>query len=143
MRNPSLILKSLIFHRVLSHESGHVWTPHDFLDLGSRGAVDKALQRSVATGDLRRVDRGLYDQPHRNALTGQLAALGYRSVIDAVSRRVLTDGMTAANALRLTHAVPARVVVLTDARLRPACLSSATPVSIDSSGCWQMTSVVC
>jgi len=147
MRNPRLILKSLIFHRVLSHESGHVWAPHDFLDLGSRGAIDKALQRSVATGELRRVDRGLYDKPHRHALTGLLAAPGYRSVIDAVSRqdqvRVLMEGMTPANALDLTHAVPARVVVLTDARLRRACLSSATPFPIDSSGCWQVTSVVC
>jgi hypothetical protein len=52
-----------------------------------------------------------------------LAAPDYRSVIDAVSRRdqvrVLVDGMTAANALGLTNAVPAKVVVHTDGRLRP------------------------
>ena len=29
-----------------------VWTPGDFADLGSRAAVDKALQRLVAAGDL-------------------------------------------------------------------------------------------
>lgn len=70
MRGPSLKLKSQIYHRVLSHEPGYAWTPADFLDLGPRDAVDKALQRLVATDALRRVDRGLYDQPRRNVLTG-------------------------------------------------------------------------
>ena len=130
MRGPSLNLKSQIVHRLVGHEPGYVWTPVDFLDLGPRDAIDKALQRLVATEELRRVDRGLYDQPRHNALTGQLAAPDYRSVIDAVSRRdqvrVLVDGMTAANALGLTHAVPAHVVVHTDARLRPIELGNLT-----------------
>ena len=42
-----------------------VWTPSDFADLGSRAAVDKTLQRLVAAGELRRIDRGLYDRPRR------------------------------------------------------------------------------
>jgi hypothetical protein len=37
---------------------------------------------------------------------------------------VLLDGLTAANDLGLTTAVPARIVVLTDARLRPIRLGS-------------------
>ena len=130
MRGPSLNLKSQISHRVAGHQPGYVWTPVDFLDLGPRDAIDKALQRLVATGDLRRVDRGLYDQPRQNALTGKAAAPDYRSVIDAVSRRdqvrVLVDGMTAANALGLTDAVPAQVVVHTDGRLRPIQLGNLT-----------------
>ena len=130
MRGPSLNLKSQISHRVAGHQPGFVWTPVDFLDVGPRDAIDKALQRLVASGDLRRVDRGLYDQPRHNALTGKTAAPDYRSVIDAVSRRdqvrVLVDGMTAANALGLTDAVPAQVVVHTDGRLRPIQLGNLT-----------------
>lgn len=130
MRGPSLNLKSQISRRIAEHQPGHVWTPVDFLDLGPRDAIDKALQRLVATGDLRRVDRGLYDQPRHNALTGKAAAPDYRSVIDAVSRRdqvrVLVDGMTAANALGFTDAVPAQVVVHTDGRLRPIQLGNLT-----------------
>lgn len=130
MRGPNLDLKAQISDRFAGQLPGYVWTPVDFLDLGPRDAVDKALQRLVAAGALRRVDRGLYDQPRLNSLTGKDAAANYLSVIDAVSRRdqvrVLIDGMSAANALGLTDAVPAQVVVHTDGRLRPIQLSNLT-----------------
>jgi hypothetical protein len=130
MRGPSLNVKSQISDRVAGRQPGYVWTPVDFLDLGPRDAIDKALQRLVAARYLRRIDRGLYDQPRQNALTGKAAAPDYRSVIDAVSRRdqvrVLVDGMTAANALGLTDAVPAQVVVHTDGRLRSIQLGNLT-----------------
>ena len=108
-----------------------VWTPADFLDLGGREAVDKALQRLVASGDLRRIDRGLYDRPAANRLIGGPNPPDPRAVIDAVARRdqirVLVDGLTAANDLGLTDAVPARIVVHADAslgRAGPPCASS-------------------
>ena len=56
-------LKRLIADRILDGPAVKVWTPVDFLDLASRDAVDKALQRLVCVGQLRRVDRGLYDTP--------------------------------------------------------------------------------
>lgn len=100
-----------------------VWTPVDFLDLGSREAVDKTLQRLTIASQIRRLDRGLYDQPRRNRLTGRMSVPDYRQVIEAVARRdqsrMLVDGMTAANDLGLSDAVPGRIVVHTDARLRP------------------------
>jgi hypothetical protein len=69
-----------------------------------------------------RLDRGLYYVPRANALSGRLDAPDHNAVIDAVARRdqsrVVIDGLTAANDLGLTTAVPARVTVLTDARLR-------------------------
>jgi hypothetical protein len=43
--------------------------PTDFAHLATRDAVDKALQRLVAAGNLRRIDRGLYDKPVQNKLT--------------------------------------------------------------------------
>lgn len=99
-----------------------MWTPNDFADLASRDAVDKALQRLAKAQELRRIDRGLYDVPTPNRLTGRLKVPDYRAVIRAVARRdqarFVVDGMTAANDLGLTNAVPARVEVLTDARLR-------------------------
>ncbi|MCP1748793.1 hypothetical protein J2R70_011315 [Bradyrhizobium japonicum] len=103
-----------------------VWTPGDFADLGSRAAVDKTLQRLVAAGELRRIDRGLYDRPRKSNLTGKPMVPDYRAVIRAVARRdqarVVVDGMTAANDLGLTTAVPARIEVLVDARLKPITL---------------------
>lgn len=128
MRGPSLDLKRQIFDRISQHPHSSVWTPVDFLDLGPRDAVDKALQRLVHTGILRRIDRGLYDQPRNNTLTGKPSTPDYRSVLDAVSRRdqvrLLIDGMTAANDLGLTNAVPGQVIVHTDGRLRPIQLDN-------------------
>lgn len=121
-------LKDSIISRIKSGPASHVWTAADFLDLGNRDAVDKALQRLVASNDIRRIDRGLYDKPGFNRLTQQASPPDYRQVIDAIARRdqirILIDGMTAANDLGLTNAVPAKVIVHTDARLRPIKLGN-------------------
>ena len=87
MLNPTPVIKSQVMQRINHAPAAKVWTPVDFLDLGSRDAVDKTLQRMVASNDLRRIDRGLYDQPRMNSLTGQLTAPDYLSVSDAVARR--------------------------------------------------------
>jgi hypothetical protein len=105
------------------NDVSRVWTPNDFLDLGSRAGVDKALQRLAAGNEIRRIDRGLYDLPRVNRLTGKPTNPDYAAVIDAVARRdkirFLLDGITAANELGLTTAAPGRLTVHTDARLRP------------------------
>jgi len=129
-RGPALDLKDRVLNRVSQRTPGDVWTPSDFLDLGSRSAVDKALQRLAKSHAIRRIDRGLYDAPQNNKLTGKLTNPDYAAIIDAVGRRdqarLLVDGLTAANQLGLTNAVPARVTVHTDARIRPIQLGNLT-----------------
>jgi len=109
---------------------GRVWGASDFAQLGSRDAIDKTLQRMVAHGTLRRIDRGLYDLPAVNSLTKRPSMPDYRAVIDALARRdqarMLVDGMTAANDLGLTDAVPAHVVIHTDTRRRSIKLGQLT-----------------
>jgi Family of unknown function (DUF6088) len=104
--------------------------PEDFADLGPRTAVDQALHRLVASRDLRRIARGFYDTPHDNRLTEKPTYPNPRDVIDALTRkgkvRVVVDGLTAANDLGLADAVPARIGVLTDGRLRPITLGNLT-----------------
>ncbi|MEA2926122.1 MAG: hypothetical protein QOD25_3244 [Alphaproteobacteria bacterium] len=123
-------LKSRIYGRICASRPSTVWTLGDFADFGSRDAVSKALQRLEAAGNLRRIDQGLYDRPRTNRLTGKPAAVDYRSVIDAISRRdqarILVDGMTAANDLGLSEAVPGRVVIHSDTRLKPLRLGNLT-----------------
>ena len=123
-------LKDLIISRIKGGPQNSVWTAADFLDLGSRDAVDKALQRLIASNEIRRIDRGLYDRPGDNPLTKRSNPPDPRRVIDAVARRdqirILVDGITAANDLGLTNAVPAKIVVHTDARLRPIKLGNLT-----------------
>lgn len=121
-------LKTLILSRIADGDAGGVWTAADFLDLGTRDAIDKVLQRLVKTSQLRRIDWGLYDAPRHNSLTQQSNPPDPRQVVEAVSRRdqirVLVDGMTAANDLGLSNAVPAKIVAHTDARLKPIQLGN-------------------
>lgn len=128
-RGPSLDARSTVLDRIAATPA-KVWTPVDFLDLGPRAAIDKALQRLATAGKIRRIDRGLYDLPRLNKLTGRTTVPDTRAVIDAVARRdqarFIVDGLTAANDLRLTTAVPAHVTVLTDNRLRPIKLGNQT-----------------
>lgn len=130
MNNISTDLKPAILARLQADAPRKVWTPSDFVDLASRDAIDKALQRLTKADVLRRIDRGLYDQPGFNALTQKPNPPDPRSVIDAIGRRdqarMLVDGMTAANDLGLTDAVPARIVVHTDARRRAIKLGNVT-----------------
>lgn len=115
-------LKSQVTAIVQSAGPNSVWVPSDFAGLGNRDAVDKTLQRMVNGGTLRRIDRGLYDRPVINKLTKRPTQPDYRAVVDAIARRdqlrLLVDGMTAANDLGLTDAVPARVTIHTDTRRR-------------------------
>ena len=121
-------LKSSISALIDATGPGHVWVPADFAQFGNRDAIDKTLQRMVRGGELRRIDRGLYDRPTINRLTKRPTSADYRAVVDAIARRdqlrLLVDGMTAANDLGLTDAVPARVTIHTDARRRAVKLDS-------------------
>lgn len=67
---------------------------------------------------MRRIDRGLYDRPKINNLTGVLETPDYQKIIEAIARRdqtrLLIDGLTAANDIGLTNAVPSQINVLTD-----------------------------
>ena len=123
-------LKSKISALVDADGPGHVWVPADFAQFGSRDAIDKTLQRMVRAGELRRIDRGLYDKPKTNSLTKRPTTPDYRAVLEAIARRdqlrLLVDGMTAANDLGLTDAVPARVTIHTDARRRAVKLDKLT-----------------
>ena len=123
-------IKAQILDRITKGAHGAVWTPADFLDLAGRDAVDKTLQRLVRSGDLRRIDRGLYDKPRFNNLTQKDSAPNPRAIIDAVARRdqirVLVDGMTAANDLGLTNAVPAKIIVHSEARPKSINIGNLT-----------------
>ncbi|AMP02085.1 MULTISPECIES: DUF6088 family protein [Collimonas] len=124
------VLKSHISTLIEAAGPGQVWVPTDFAQLGNRDAIDKTLQRMVLAEELRRIDRGLYDRPKWNNLTKRPTSPDYRAVVEAIARRdqlrLLIDGMTAANDLGLTNAVPARVTIHTDTRRRTVQLDNLT-----------------
>jgi len=120
-RGRGIALKARILSRITAQPK-LAWTPADFADLGPRAAVDMALARLAASGEIRRFARGLYDKPWINSLTGKPSAPDHQATIEAVARRdglrYVLDGMTAANALGLTDAVPAKTVVHVESRLK-------------------------
>ncbi len=120
-----------IMHRVSAHDSGKwVCTPRDFLDLGSREAVDQALYRLVKAGQLRRVGHGLYDMPRISEVLKRPAPVDLDAAIAALARRdgvrIMLDGLVAANQLGLTNAVPAKASYVTDGHTRSLKIDGRT-----------------
>ncbi len=118
MPDPTSDTLERIHDRITAAAPSGVWSRADFLDIGTPHAVEKALQRLVNRGDIRRPHRGLYDKPNTSRLTGKMVFPPRASFIDAIARRdklrVCVDGMTAANDLSLTTAVPARSTIYAD-----------------------------
>ena len=120
-----------IMTRVSAHASGRwVCTPKDFLDLGTREAVDQALSRLVKAGQLRRVGHGLYTMPRISNVLNRSAPVDLAAAVAALSRRdgvrVMPDGLIFANHLGLTNAVPAKVNYVTDGHSRTLKIDGRT-----------------
>jgi len=106
-----------ILSRIYGSKRGSAFTPSDFLDLGSRRAVDLALHRLERGKILRRLARGLYEYPREHPELGTLSP-----DIEKVARalavkhriRLQPAGAYATNLLGLSEQVPAKVVFLTD-----------------------------
>jgi hypothetical protein len=99
-----------------------VFTPKDFLALGSRMAIDRALSRLVVTGKLRRIGRGLYDFPRHSEILKGDAPASLDASVQAISRRdkvrLMPNGIVFANNLGLTNAVPARPSYISSGRTK-------------------------
>ena len=109
---------------------GWVCTPKDFLDLGSRDAVDQALSRLAKAGRLRRVGHGLYAAPKISRVLNGPAPVDLDVAIAALARRdgvrIMPDGLPAANQLGLTNAVPAKSTYVTDGYSRTLKIDGRT-----------------
>lgn len=109
-------LPQKIKRRIQSKGRGWVFSPKDFLDLGSRRAVDTALSRMASDGTLRRLRHGLYDYPKVNRLLGTISP-SPDDIAGALARKtghdVYPTGADAANMLGLSTQVPAQLIYLT------------------------------
>ena len=104
-------------------------TPADFLDLGSRAAVDQALSRNARAGKIRKLTHGLYDYPRRDPRLGLLSP-STDDIATALqgrdASRLQPSGAHAANILGLSDQVPMRMVFLTDGRSRTVRIGRRT-----------------
>jgi len=122
-------IDSKILARIHRRGKGAVIVPGDFVDIGSRQAVDLVLHRLARKGTIRRLARGVYDFPQVHAVLGLLAPS-----VDTVARalagrdrtRQQPAGAYAANALGLSEQVPAKAVFLTDGPSRTVKIGPTT-----------------
>jgi hypothetical protein len=122
-------IDSRILAAIHGRGRGSVFVPTDFLDLGSREAIDITLHRLARKRTIRRLARGVYDFPKQHPVLGAL-----QPSADAVARalagrdrtRLQPAGAYAANALGLSEQVPAKVVFLTDGPSRTVKIGPLT-----------------
>ncbi|WP_227255116.1 DUF6088 family protein [Frigoriglobus tundricola] len=120
---------SHILARIRGRGEGSVLVPGDFLDLGSREAVDLVLHRLVQKGTVRRLARGVYDFPKRHPVLGPLSPSAdtiARALAGRDRTRLQPAGAYAANTLGLSEQVPAKAVFLTDGPSRTVTVGPMT-----------------
>lgn len=122
-------IDSTILNRIQRRGHGAVFVPADFLDLGSREAVDLVLHRLARKKTIRRLARGVYDFPKEHPVLGLLSPTP-EDVAKALAGRDRTrlqpTGAYAANVLGLSEQVPAKVVFLTDGPSRTVRIGGTT-----------------
>ena len=105
-----------VLSRIKGATPGKVFAARNFLDLGSRDAVDQALSRHARAGTLRKITRGLYELP-KTSKFGDVPASS-EAIAEAIKGRdavrLQPAGAYAANVLGLSEQVPVRMVFLTD-----------------------------
>ena len=122
-------IDSKVLMAIRSRGRGSVFVPADFLDIGSREAIDITLHRLARKGTIRRLARGVYDFPKDHSTLGRLSPSA-DAVAEALAGRDHTRlqpaGAYAANALGLSEQVPAKVIFLTDGPSRTVRVGTTT-----------------
>ena len=122
-------IEQRIMRRVQASKRGSIFSPSQFLDLGTRRAVDVALHRMVKGGRLRRIRQGLYDLPRQHPLIGQTVPdpmAVVRALMAGSNAQWQPSGAYAANQLHLSDQVPAKIVILTNGPPRRVTLGKLT-----------------
>lgn len=122
-------IASKIIRRIRTKQHGWVFTPKDFLDLGTRSNVDFVLHQLVQQQTIRRIGRGVYDFPVKHPKLGMLAPSTdniLRAVATQTGEIIQPSGAEAANWLGLSTQVPAQPLYLTSGRTRNVTIGNET-----------------
>src|ERR1700731_2756819 len=129
MKKNTQSIDSQILTRINGWGRCSVFVPGDFLDIGSREAVDLALHRLARKGTIRRLARGGDDFPKEHPGLGLLSPPA-DAVAHALAGRDRTRlqpaGAYAANILGLSEQVPAKAIFLTDGPSRTVKIGPTT-----------------
>jgi len=115
---------------------GKPFTHLCFLKYGSRGAVDRALSRLVAEGEVKRVARGVFVRPKRSRFGGDVLP-EVSEVVKIIAKNnretIQVHGAEAARRFKLSTQMPTRPVFYTSASSRSITVGNTTVKMIHTS----------
>lgn len=107
-------IEQQVLARIYGHGRGWAFSPKDFLDLGTRKAIDVSLIRLTNAGTIRRVIRGVYDYPRFSDFLNQQLGPDIHQVALALARKFgwkIQPGSAAAlNLTGLSTQVPSQYI---------------------------------
>ena len=111
-----------ILSRIESMAKGEVFIISDFSDLADEATVRKALSRLEEDGKIRRIMRGVYENPKFNDFLGEYVKPHPDKIANALARNygwtIVPCGDTALNMLGLSTQVPAVWLYVSDGNYR-------------------------
>lgn len=115
-------VQKAISGKINSMKGGTVVRPASFAHLGSRSSVDQALSRLAKSGQIERVQQGIYVKPGRGRHVARAlprAEQIARSIAASNGKPVQVHGAEAARRLGLSTQQPAETVLLTTGLSKP------------------------
>lgn len=104
--------------KILRSPRDWVFCATDFTDLGAKREISLALRRLARAGEVRVLDKGLYDRPNWNAEVPAFGSPNPDELAAALARRdgfqVLVHGARAAHLLGLSSYRPNKLIYLID-----------------------------
>lgn len=109
-----------VINRIYGKGRGWSFSRIEFSDLGSIEAIDQSLSRLAKKGQIRRVQRGLYDYPKFSDFLKKELSPDIDQVARAIARKygwtIQVSGNTALNILGLSTQLPGRFMYYSDGR---------------------------
>lgn len=118
-----------IRNRVMKTRLGEPFTNTQFLKLGSRASVDKALSRLVEEGVINRITRGVFMRPKTNRFIGEVMP-DVIKVVEVMAKErgetIQIHGAEAARRFKLSTQVPTMPVFYTSGPSRELKIGNLT-----------------
>lgn len=122
-------IEKKIEQRIKSSKKGSIFTADDFLNIGSKTSINRALSRLKEKGIITRVAQGIYINPKISSLLGPLLPdlnTIAKEIADRDKARIIPTGTHALNLLGLSTQVPLNLVYLTDGSPRTIKVGNST-----------------
>ena len=107
-----------VFNILRRNGRGWAFSAKDFVQVAERDSIDKALQRLLAKGVIRRVIVGIYDYPINSKLLKMNISPDIDQVAEAIARKfgwtIQVTGVSALNILGISTQISASIVYLSN-----------------------------